>query len=330
MPRDSRLVRKEAALDEPDDNFVLLLIQEALEKEKRQERDGINAFIKRQANPNGLKPNTDFLKRVVKNADFHNTALLKREAEDAATRLKVLNELERPSRSKSTSSLRPSSNWDWSGGSDEGRHRSSRRRQYNETDKRKHSSPSSSYLPGREERYNGVDGSTHSDSGESGRHVTKSSIRLSKRARDSGSDREDGYSSGSHRRLREHEDQWPNHGEAVEKNGHRHDESHRTSHCEEHRHTRHSSTLEREGSRHRHRENQSQTHIGQHSHSQRHRSESDRYIHRSMLHHSSGYRSKDRDEHRSSLRLNSKDCGDLMTKLIGNNNRNIRDANVPD
>ncbi|KAK9246496.1 hypothetical protein V1506DRAFT_513435 [Lipomyces tetrasporus] len=313
MPRDSRLFRKEVVPDEPDDNFVLLLIQEALQKEKRQEREGINAFIKRQK-PNGLKPNTEFLKRVVKNADFHNTALLKREADDAATRLKVLNELENPSRSKSTLSLRPSSNRDWSDDSDEGRDRSSRRRRHNETDMRKHSSPNSSHLRRREERYYSMERSTQSDSGDSswnisksGRQVIKNSLRLSKRKRDSGSDREDGYSSGSHRRLREHKDQWPNHVEVVEKNGHRHDESHSNSHYEEHRHRSRHSSPGRDGDRHRHRENHCQTHLGQHSHTQRHRSESDRDIHRSMLHHSNSYRRKDGDEH---LRLNSKDYGD--------------------
>ncbi|KAK9370190.1 hypothetical protein V1509DRAFT_616992 [Lipomyces kononenkoae] len=106
MPRDSKRARQEATTDEPDDDFVRLLIEEARQNDKRRHIDGVNAFIKRKTNPNGIKPNTNFLNRVVKNADFHNTALLKKETEVAAARLRKLNQTEAPFRSASKSRLR--------------------------------------------------------------------------------------------------------------------------------------------------------------------------------------------------------------------------------
>ncbi|KAK9465985.1 hypothetical protein V1512DRAFT_291882 [Lipomyces arxii] len=75
---------------EDDDYFVQLLIAESKNRVAKYQSEGINAFLKPKQNPSGLKPNTIFLERMVKNAHFHNSALLRKETEESAARLKQL------------------------------------------------------------------------------------------------------------------------------------------------------------------------------------------------------------------------------------------------
>ncbi|KAK9240879.1 hypothetical protein V1525DRAFT_141565 [Lipomyces kononenkoae] len=143
MPRDCKRARQEATTDEPDDNFVRLLIEEARQNESRRKIEGVNAFITRKANPNGLKPNTNFLSRVVKNVDFHNTALLKKEAEDAAARLMKLNQIDAPRRPACKSRLRDIRKRGPTGDSHQDADGSSKSRRQTVTDTRMNSSQSS-------------------------------------------------------------------------------------------------------------------------------------------------------------------------------------------
>ncbi|KAK9359083.1 hypothetical protein V1504DRAFT_459209 [Lipomyces starkeyi] len=328
MPRDSKRARQEATSNEPDDNYVRLLIQEALQNEKQRKSEGINTFIKRKANPNGLKPNTNFLNRVVKSADFHNTALLKKEAEDAAARLKELNELEKPSRSMSKSPLRASRKTKSSIESQEGQDGSSRPRRRNGTEKSNNSTHQSSCLPCREESYYSVEGSALSDSadfssattssphdqiGRNLHHVSKHSLRLCQRERESGCDSDGDYSSRRHPHHREHSKRRRHvskGAEGWERNCHgQYDEKHHTSsnsHSnkgQEHDRQDRSSRSSRERSSGGVRENDSDNQV------QRHKSDSVRDIESQKIvrSHDASYQRKDRDEHWSSLRLNGKD-----------------------
>ncbi|KAK9376879.1 uncharacterized protein V1513DRAFT_456829 [Lipomyces chichibuensis] len=323
MPRDSKRARQ-AISNEPDDNYVRLLIQEALQKEKLRKSEGINTYIKRKANPNGLKPNTNFLNRVVKSADFHNTALLKKEAEDAAARLKELNELEKPSRSTSKSPLRASRKRRSSIESQEGQEGSSRPSWRNGTDKSKNLSYKSSCLPCREESYYHFEGSALSDYADvssattSSHHdrigrnlhpVSKHSLRLSQRERDSGCD-SDGDRYPHHREHSKRRRHVSKAAEDCERRHHgRYDEKHHTS-SNSHSHIGHEyDRQDKSQRRSRHRDRGSIGEKDSENHLQRHKSDCTRDIEsqKFVRSHDTSYQRKDRDEHWSSLRLNGMD-----------------------
>ncbi|KAK9356136.1 hypothetical protein V1523DRAFT_374185 [Lipomyces doorenjongii] len=321
MPRDSKHARQEATSNEPDDNYVRLLIKEALQKEKQRKSEGINTFIKRKANPNGLKPNTNFLNRVVKSADFHNTARLKKEAEDAAARLKELKELEKQSRSTSKSPLRASRKRKSSIESQEGQEGSSRPRWRNGTANSKNSSHKSSCLPCREDSYHSVEGSAFSDSadfssaiissrydqvGRKMHHVSKHSLRLSQRERESGCDSDGDYSSHRHRHLhhREHSEQRRH----VSKGAEGWKRSRHTGHTSSnsHSHKGHEHDRQDRSSRSSRERDRGSVHD---NHVQRQKSDTvpDRDGQRTVRSYDTSCQRKDRDEHWSSLRLNGKD-----------------------
>ncbi|KAK6521051.1 hypothetical protein TWF506_001284 [Arthrobotrys conoides] len=68
-----------------------LLKKEATERSLRYSAFGLVAFAGDRKKPNSApKPNTRFLKNLVKEADSHNAALLAKEAEDARSRLEKL------------------------------------------------------------------------------------------------------------------------------------------------------------------------------------------------------------------------------------------------
>ncbi|KAK9387986.1 hypothetical protein V1515DRAFT_599210 [Lipomyces mesembrius] len=322
MPRDSKRARQEATSNKTDDNYVRLLIQEALQKEKQRKSEGINTFIKRKANPNGLKPNTNFLNRVVKGVDFHNTALLKKEAEDAAARLKELNELEKLSRSTSKSPPRTSRKRKSSIESQEDHDGSSKPRWSNGTANSKNSSHKSSCLPCREESYYSVEGSALSDSvefssatthsrhdqiGRNMHHVSKHSLRLCQRERESGCDSDGDYSSRRHLHHREHSKQRRHvskGAEDCERSRHTaHTSSNRHSH-KGHEHDRQdrSSRSSRERDRGRVRQKDNDNHVKRQKSDSVHNREGQRTVRSHDT-----YQRKDRDEHWSSLRLNGKD-----------------------
>ncbi|KAF2856651.1 hypothetical protein T440DRAFT_5107 [Plenodomus tracheiphilus IPT5] len=85
-----------------DDEYVAnLLKQDAKKATKTYELVGIDAFNPRRAKSGAPKPNTNFLRHIIRQTDSHNAALLAKEAEESNARLKLMNrENERARRSE--------------------------------------------------------------------------------------------------------------------------------------------------------------------------------------------------------------------------------------
>ncbi|KAK9462267.1 uncharacterized protein V1516DRAFT_674172, partial [Lipomyces oligophaga] len=77
-------------MDDEDDFFVRLLVKEQRERTAEKSTPTVNSSIGRRPQSN-LRPNTDFLTRVVKHADSHNNALIRKEAVDAVTKFRDFN-----------------------------------------------------------------------------------------------------------------------------------------------------------------------------------------------------------------------------------------------
>jgi hypothetical protein len=79
------------ALD--DDEYVAkLLAEDAKKSSLRYAQQGLSALLPRRPTGSAPKPNTRFLKALVREADSHNTTLKKKEELDARTRQRELNE----------------------------------------------------------------------------------------------------------------------------------------------------------------------------------------------------------------------------------------------
>ncbi|KAH0607476.1 uncharacterized protein H6S33_002510 [Morchella sextelata] len=85
--------------EELSDDFVAsLLSKEASEKNIKYSALGLQAFLPKRSATNAPKPNTRFLRNIVREADNHNAALLAREAEESKERLRQLHLKERAKR----------------------------------------------------------------------------------------------------------------------------------------------------------------------------------------------------------------------------------------
>ncbi|KAH8714785.1 hypothetical protein GQ44DRAFT_688902 [Phaeosphaeriaceae sp. PMI808] len=74
-----------------DDEYVAnLLKQDAKTATKNYELVGMDAFNSKNLKPSAPKPNTNFLRHIIRQTDSHNAALLAREAEESKTRLKKM------------------------------------------------------------------------------------------------------------------------------------------------------------------------------------------------------------------------------------------------
>ncbi|CAO2657637.1 Nn.00g037630.m01.CDS01 [Neocucurbitaria sp. VM-36] len=75
-----------------DDEYVAnLLKQDAKNATKKYELVGIDAFNPKRAKSGAPKPNTGFLRHLIRQTDSHNAALLAKEAEESNARLKLMN-----------------------------------------------------------------------------------------------------------------------------------------------------------------------------------------------------------------------------------------------
>ncbi|KAF1913866.1 hypothetical protein BDU57DRAFT_502795 [Ampelomyces quisqualis] len=75
-----------------DDNYIAkLLVQDAKTANKKYELVGLDAFNSKRSKSGAPKPNTSFLKNIIRQTDSHNAALLAREAEESNARLKEMN-----------------------------------------------------------------------------------------------------------------------------------------------------------------------------------------------------------------------------------------------
>ncbi|KAK9448718.1 uncharacterized protein V1518DRAFT_299528 [Limtongia smithiae] len=90
--------------DFDDDYFVELLIKEAHTKQANYSTQGVSAYLTKRQNTSGLQPNVNFLSRMVKNVDSHNSALIRKEAERAAAKSLTFGRLGRPSEAVSRQS----------------------------------------------------------------------------------------------------------------------------------------------------------------------------------------------------------------------------------
>ncbi|KAI5846325.1 hypothetical protein DFP73DRAFT_385977 [Morchella snyderi] len=85
--------------EELSDDFVAsLLSKEASEKNIKYSTLGLQAFLPKRSATNAPKPNTRFLRNIVREADNHNAALLAKEAEESKERLRQLHLKERAKR----------------------------------------------------------------------------------------------------------------------------------------------------------------------------------------------------------------------------------------
>ncbi|KAF2132200.1 hypothetical protein P153DRAFT_383087 [Dothidotthia symphoricarpi CBS 119687] len=75
-----------------DDEYVAnLLDQDAKSAKKKYELVGIDAFNPKRSKSGAPKPNTNFLRHIIRQTDSHNSALLAKEAEESHARLKRMN-----------------------------------------------------------------------------------------------------------------------------------------------------------------------------------------------------------------------------------------------
>ncbi|KAF2440750.1 hypothetical protein P171DRAFT_395445 [Karstenula rhodostoma CBS 690.94] len=74
-----------------DDEYVArLLKQDAVDASKKYSFVGLDAFHPKRLRPDAPKPNTNFLRHIIRQTDSHNAALLAREAKDSRARLRQL------------------------------------------------------------------------------------------------------------------------------------------------------------------------------------------------------------------------------------------------
>ncbi|KAF1945128.1 hypothetical protein EJ02DRAFT_370399 [Clathrospora elynae] len=77
--------------DIDDDEYVAgLLKQDAKNVTKKYELVGIDAFNPRRMKSGAPKPNTSFLRHIIRQTDSHNATLLAKEAEESSARLKIM------------------------------------------------------------------------------------------------------------------------------------------------------------------------------------------------------------------------------------------------
>ncbi|KAF2271206.1 hypothetical protein CC78DRAFT_557192 [Lojkania enalia] len=74
-----------------DDEYVAnLLKQDAKNSAKHYEMVGLSAFMPQRPTSRAPKPNTQFLRHIIRETDHHNAALLAKEAEESRARLKKM------------------------------------------------------------------------------------------------------------------------------------------------------------------------------------------------------------------------------------------------
>ncbi|KAF2176197.1 hypothetical protein K469DRAFT_723330 [Zopfia rhizophila CBS 207.26] len=74
-----------------DDYVANLLRRDAKNTSKKYEMVGLGAFLPRDSTSKAPKPNTRFLRNILRETDSHNAALLAKEAEESRARLKEMN-----------------------------------------------------------------------------------------------------------------------------------------------------------------------------------------------------------------------------------------------
>ncbi|CAI6335772.1 unnamed protein product [Periconia digitata] len=79
-----------------DDYVVSLLKADAKNAAKKYELVGVDAFNPKRPRSGAPKPNTGFLRHIIRQTDSHNAALLAKEAEDSRARLNKLDRGNRP------------------------------------------------------------------------------------------------------------------------------------------------------------------------------------------------------------------------------------------
>ncbi|KAL0635091.1 hypothetical protein Q9L58_005912 [Maublancomyces gigas] len=84
--------------DLSDDFIASLMSNEAKDKSIKYSTLGLQAFLPKRSTTNAPKPNTRFLRNIVREADSHNAALLAKEAEESKERLRILQLKERAKR----------------------------------------------------------------------------------------------------------------------------------------------------------------------------------------------------------------------------------------
>ncbi|KAJ8118000.1 hypothetical protein OPT61_g933 [Boeremia exigua] len=78
--------------DIDDDEYVAkLLAQDAKKTSKTYDLVGLDAFNAKRPRPGAPKPNTNFLRHIIRQTDSHNAALLAKEAEESSSRLRQMN-----------------------------------------------------------------------------------------------------------------------------------------------------------------------------------------------------------------------------------------------
>ncbi|KAF9698910.1 hypothetical protein EKO04_003063 [Ascochyta lentis] len=79
-------------IDDDDDDYVAkLLAQDAKKSTKTYDLVGLDAFNPRRSRAGAPKPNTNFLRHIIRQTDSHNAALLAKEAEESSSRLREMN-----------------------------------------------------------------------------------------------------------------------------------------------------------------------------------------------------------------------------------------------
>ncbi|KAJ5116260.1 hypothetical protein N7456_000608 [Penicillium angulare] len=74
-----------------DDDYVAqVLAKEARESSQNYSSNGLSAFMPRKPTGNAPKPNTRFLRHLIKETDTHNTALKRKEEREARERMRAL------------------------------------------------------------------------------------------------------------------------------------------------------------------------------------------------------------------------------------------------
>ncbi|KAJ5459868.1 uncharacterized protein N7458_001420 [Penicillium daleae] len=90
-----------------DDYVVEVLAREARDSSQRYRTDGLSAYMPQRPTGNAPKPNTRFLRHLIKETDSHNTSLKRKEEREARDRLRHLRSHPQDlSTSKSTPSTR--------------------------------------------------------------------------------------------------------------------------------------------------------------------------------------------------------------------------------
>ncbi|OAL56687.1 hypothetical protein IQ07DRAFT_594168 [Pyrenochaeta sp. DS3sAY3a] len=87
--------------DKLDDEYLAnLLKQEAKASAKQYELVGLDAFNPKRPKAGAPKPNTNFLRNIIRQTDSHNAALLAKEAEESSARLRLMDRAKERGREK--------------------------------------------------------------------------------------------------------------------------------------------------------------------------------------------------------------------------------------